>query len=572
LALSDFDVVPSTPVVWQESRIGLRIENRGDGTFVPEDGNYTVTIIVKDADGKLQEKYVYNSEDYSLMERLPVLHPGDDVPIRLPSVFFLAPVSSGTLEIAFSPRDPDPYTYNVIMDAISIDPNPDTPKNCLAAILNAATVLGIPPGKIAKATLGFIELFTIDIPNCNGDIQCEIGEIAAFLVGQAIPIVDIINSFKELMTQPPETCLSIVDWIKMVLVRLIQRGMYVNMASVESTINVLVVNDQGQRAGFLDYGTIVQEIQDAQAFEANGKKTVICPGKDTSTVRLRATGGDTMKLHLALARHDGAAVSILYENVPVYPGTIGTIDAHDDAYALNLDDNEDGVPDRLRMPDELIILLPVRSQIYFPLILKRWPPVPYPPVLNPIDNTDGDGLYTVSWSPAALAETYVLEEDNNAGFSSPAIVYEGSETSWSVPSPGKSPGTYYYRVRGHNQWGYGPYSNVQSVRVSPFRVADTNLRAGECTRLSWNFTGIKKLHIVFGYGYDKEPVPGQGSRQVCPSVTTTYEAIVTKLDGSQETHQVTVHVSGTGCGDPIVWYFFGLFVVYCSFEVEGGLR
>jgi len=199
------------------------------------------------------------------------------------------------------------------------------------------------------------------------------------------------------------------------------------------------------------------------------------------------------------------------------------------------------------------IVVPYR--LIFPFVAKRWPPVPYEVTLYPIDNPDGDGFYSVRWSTAELAETYALEEDDNASFSSPMEVYNGPETSWSVPSPGRSAGTYYYRVRAHNQWGYGAYSNVQSVKVSPFRVADTSLQAGQCTTLFWDFTGIKKLHIIFGYGYDKEPVPGQGSRQVCPSVTTTYKAIVTKLDGSQEIHQVTVHVSGTGCGDPIVWYF-----------------
>jgi len=124
-----------------------------------------------------------------------------------------------------------------------------------------------------------------------------------------------------------------------------------------------------------------------------------------------------------------------------------------------------------------------------------------------------------------------------------------------VPDPGKSPGTYYYRVRGSNQWGYGVYSNVEAVRVLPSRVADTSLTAGQCTTVSWGFTGIKELHIVFGYGYDKEGVPGQSSRQVCPSVTTTYEAIVTKHDESQETHKATVNVSGSGCGDPLIHYF-----------------
>jgi hypothetical protein len=175
--------------------------------------------------------------------------------------------------------------------------------------------------------------------------------------------------------------------------------------------------------------------------------------------------------------------------------------------------------------------------------------------LNTIDNADGDAYYTVGWLPADLADTYVLEEDDNASFSSPTIVYDGAGTWWSVPAPGRPSGTYYYRVRGHNQWGHGSYSNIQSVTVPPLLVATTQLNAGQCTTLSWSFTGIKELHIVFGYGYDEEAVQGQGSRQVCPSVTTTYEAIVTKLDNSKETYQRTVNVSGTGCGDPIVWYF-----------------
>jgi hypothetical protein len=197
----------------------------------------------------------------------------------------------------------------------------------------------------------------------------------------------------------------------------------------------------------------------------------------------------------------------------------------------------------------------VPHRIVFPIIPRRWPPVPYQATLNPIDNTDGDGFYTVSWFPADLADTHALEEDDNASFSSPTIVYHGAGTSWSVPSPGKSSGTHYYRVRGHNKWGYGLYSNVEAVTVLPFRVADTDLAAGQCTTLIWDFTGIKELHVVFGYGYDEEPVPGQGSRQVCPSVSTIYKATVTKQDNSQEIHQVAVYVTGSGCGDPIVWDF-----------------
>ena len=159
----------------------------------------------------------------------------------------------------------------------------------------------------------------------------------------------------------------------------------------------------------------------------------------------------------------------------------------------------------------------------------------------------------------------MLEEDDHASFSSPAIAYYGGETSWSVPAPGKLGGTYYYRVRGQSLWGYGPMSNVQGVSVARFRVADTELTAGECTTLMWNFTSIKELHVVLGHGYEETAVPGQDARQVCPSVTTTYQAIVTNLDDSEETHSLTVNVSGTGCADPIIWQFSST-----AYRVNGG--
>ena len=116
------------------------------------------------------------------------------------------------------------------------------------------------------------------------------------------------------------------------------------------------------------------------------------------------------------------------------------------------------------------------------------------------------------------------------------------------------PGLYYYRVRGHNEHGYGPYSNTQWAQVS-FRADQTNLTVGQCTQLRWSFTGIKAIYISFGYGYDQEGVAGVGSRQVCPSVSTTYEARVVYPDDSEETFTEFINVSGTGCADPIIWQF-----------------
>ncbi|MGC9347780.1 MAG: hypothetical protein ACP5JG_06550 [Anaerolineae bacterium] len=103
--------------------------------------------------------------------------------------------------------------------------------------------------------------------------------------------------------------------------------------------------------------------------------------------------------------------------------------------------------------------------VLLPLVMKRCPPIPDTPVLNAIHNPDGDGYYAVSWGAAYLADTYVLQEDDNAAFSSPTQRYSGSGTSWNAS--GKSPGTYYYRVKAVNAWGDSGWSNTEQVTVSP---------------------------------------------------------------------------------------------------------
>ena len=117
--------------------------------------------------------------------------------------------------------------------------------------------------------------------------------------------------------------------------------------------------------------------------------------------------------------------------------------------------------------DTITVTLGNRDYIvYFPLVFKRWPPIPYAPTLNDIDNTDQDGNYTVNWSygyddPPVI--TYTLQEATDASFTSPTECYPGSSISYEFSD--KDGGTYYYRVRGHNTWGPGEWSNVKSATV-----------------------------------------------------------------------------------------------------------
>jgi len=90
---------------------------------------------------------------------------------------------------------------------------------------------------------------------------------------------------------------------------------------------------------------------------------------------------------------------------------------------------------------------------------------PATPVLSPISNADGDGSFTVDWSDAAFADTYTLEEADNAAFTLPATAYNGANSQASIS--GKTGGTWYYRVRANNGEGSSSWSNTESVTVKP---------------------------------------------------------------------------------------------------------
>ena len=88
------------------------------------------------------------------------------------------------------------------------------------------------------------------------------------------------------------------------------------------------------------------------------------------------------------------------------------------------------------------------------------------PILDEIENDDGDGITQSNWESSAVPnmppfpDVYVLEEDDSVSFTSPIPVYSGPSTSHDVT--GQAPGTYYYRVQ---LLVTSVWSNVQSVDV-----------------------------------------------------------------------------------------------------------
>ncbi|MCB0070221.1 MAG: META domain-containing protein [Caldilineaceae bacterium] len=73
----------------------------------------------------------------------------------------------------------------------------------------------------------------------------------------------------------------------------------------------------------------------------------------------------------------------------------------------------------------------------------------------------------------------------------------------------------------------------------------TNINSGECTRINWSVDNVQAVWVYpRGESFDRFPRAGQGSQEVCPTTTTTYEMRVLLRDGSTVFREVTINVTG----------------------------
>jgi titin len=157
--------------------------------------------------------------------------------------------------------------------------------------------------------------------------------------------------------------------------------------------------------------------------------------------------------------------------------------------------------------------------------------VPATPVLEPIENPEGSGEYLVDWDEVTGATSYRLEEDDNAGFASPTVVYAGANSQYETSAQGTS--RWYYRVRASNAHGDSAWSNTQSVAVvpeSPVLDPISNPDGHGAYLLDWgDVTGATS------YRLEEADNPG-------------FTSPIVRYNGINSQYQVTGQVGGT-------WYY-----------------
>jgi hypothetical protein len=85
--------------------------------------------------------------------------------------------------------------------------------------------------------------------------------------------------------------------------------------------------------------------------------------------------------------------------------------------------------------------------------------------LDTISNPSWDGEYVVNWNDVTGTESYELQEDDNPGFASPTVLYEGADSQFLVMD--QEGGTWHYRVRASNAGGSSVWSNSEATGVVP---------------------------------------------------------------------------------------------------------
>ena len=80
----------------------------------------------------------------------------------------------------------------------------------------------------------------------------------------------------------------------------------------------------------------------------------------------------------------------------------------------------------------------------------------------------------------------------------------------------------------------------------------TSINQGECTTIRWSVENVQAVWVYpQGQPYQQFPRVGQGSEQVCPPVTTTYEMRVQMRDGSVQFRTVTINVTPAAPQNPL---------------------
>jgi serine protease len=278
-------------------------------------------------------------------------------------------------------------------------------------------------------------------------------------------------------------------------------------ANCNNVIAVAATNRTGNKASYSNFGNLIKVSGPGGESSSNGVLSTLDSG--TQGPNNSHTYAFYMGTSMAAPHVAGVASLIVglrpgYTQAQVLSLLQNTARAFPAGSTCNTSNCGSGIVDAYRALQPLTFV--ATDFLYLPLTTSSVPA----PVLQAISNPDGDGNYSVAWGALAGATAYVLEEDDNVGFNSPAVVYNGPNTSRSFT--GKSVGTYYYRVKAVFGFQNSGWSNTRSVVVSPPVVVVPLVNPGfESGATGWTQFSTHGWQLIINSGFPGSITPRSGS-------------------------------------------------------------
>ncbi len=311
----------------------------------------------------------------------------------------------------------------------------------------------------------------------------EGGDPAAYRVvlrrKPSAPVFVSISPDEQTAVSPAVLFFDVGDWSEPQQISVWAEDDVVAEGQHSSTIRHFMASNDPAYTG-LDAEELTASIEDNDAVGIRADPTSLIvsepDGTALLTVTLTSPPDTSVSIPLA-ASNDECTVtppSVTLDHENFDSGAEATVSASDDAVEdgdqicliqIGPSISNDPAFDGLAPQDVTVTVLDddARWRVFLPQVIRQWPPLPEIPVLQTIDNADGDGTYSLRWVAAARAETYILEEDRNAAFSTARERYAGPATVFDVQRQGAA--RFYYRVKALNDWGESDWSIVQKVDV-----------------------------------------------------------------------------------------------------------
>jgi len=352
------------PVILKPNTLWIQITNTGQTPFNPpsDGGKYIVQVVLKRTGIGKVEEYDYASGQSGLTP-LGGLEPGESVVVHISDLFFFTSVDNAELEVFFSPDPSLGMKDSILFKPITIRDHPDTFLRCAGTM--AQSVIKV--AKVAlpqyRAALSSTDL-AVRIVKCNFNGGCVAKETAKWLFGLVIGSIQDVgqvltigaDALWAMSENGPPPCIKLTDWLNAYLHEAIRNKLNVNGVAAESPVYPLVINEAGQRAGFLENGQIVEEIPGSKVVVIGEQKFILYPGNGSSQLSIAGYAEGKMNLYATYTQEPGQGISVRYHEVTITPGMKATLDSSDLHYMLKIDTNGDGSIDQTLPPNEVLTL------------------------------------------------------------------------------------------------------------------------------------------------------------------------------------------------------------------------